>query len=171
MQTDTVKQVGAYLSYDGADLSLVRISSSDNRTAEVFQKAAPGVWQAGRWSFATAVVRCGSARPRSHFAHALLQHFVVAAAPAMQTLIVYEQRRERCHTHKDARHMVEITPRRLQLKLKKRDLKGRCYQDGCSQNQFAWLFTSILATQQQQLPSGCCSCTYCMWEKHCYMLQ
>lgn len=48
MQTDTVKQVGAYLSYDGADLSFVRISSSDNRTAEVFQKAAPGVWQAGR---------------------------------------------------------------------------------------------------------------------------
>lgn len=65
--------------------------------------------------------------------------------------------------------MVEITPRRLQLKLKKRDLKGRCYQDGCSQNQFARLFTSILTTQQQQLPSGCCSCTYCMWEKHCYV--
>lgn len=150
------------------------------KNKQLGQQNSRGLSESSSWSVAgwalifcdsCCAVRCGSARLRSHFAHALLQHFVVAAAPAMQTLIVYEQRRERCHTHKDARHMVEITPRRLQLKLKKRDLKGRCYQDGCSQNQFARLFTSILATQQQQLPSGCCSCTYCMWEKHCYMLQ
>lgn len=47
MQTDTVKQAGVYWSYDGDDLSFARISSEDNRTAEVFSKAAPGVWQAG----------------------------------------------------------------------------------------------------------------------------
>lgn len=36
MQTDTLKQAGVYWSCDAADLSFVRISSEDNRTAEVF---------------------------------------------------------------------------------------------------------------------------------------
>lgn len=47
MQTGTLKQAGVYWSCDASDLSFVRISSGDNRTAEVFEKAAPGAWWAG----------------------------------------------------------------------------------------------------------------------------
>lgn len=36
MQADTLKQAGVYWSCDAADLSFVRISREDNRTAEVF---------------------------------------------------------------------------------------------------------------------------------------
>ena len=36
MQTDAVEQAGVYWSCDAADLSFVRVSSEDNRTAEVF---------------------------------------------------------------------------------------------------------------------------------------
>lgn len=72
MQSDTSEQaVGGYWSRDVADLSSERISSKDNKTTKVLQRATPGevVGRSLTLCDSCCVARCGSARLGCHFPH------------------------------------------------------------------------------------------------------
>lgn len=100
-----------YWSRDVADLSLERISSTDNRTAEVLQRAAPGevVGRMVTLCDSRCAARCGSAELGCHFTHTCARpHVQRQHRNTRWTCYNIPSQPERCFTHRMFTVMPQI---------------------------------------------------------------
>lgn len=110
---------GLYWSRDAADLSLESVSSEDNRTAEVLQRATPGevVGRTLTPRDSCCVARCGSADPGCRVTHtpAHAHVFGATAATLVGPVIISHIHPERCSRW----HSRRGKKRRGELKMNK----------------------------------------------------